>query len=286
MRVHLVANTYRPDAIVAVRETAEWLSAKGTRVGVDNESARHVDLPAIPNAEFGEADLVIAFGGDGTLIRAVHLCADHGTPILGVYYGRFGFVTQCTQENLIECIEAFFDGRSFIDRRMMLDAELQRGGQTVARLSALNETVLQRAVVARMMTFQVKVDGNVLTSYPADGIIVSTPTGSTAYNLSAGGPILDPKVQALVLTAIAPHTLNSRTLVLGADSEIVLKVQSHGEAVLSADGQTRLHLLSGDEVRVQRSTRMTNLVTVEKDDFLIKLGQRLLWSFSPLGENA
>ena len=286
MRVHLVANTYRPDALEAVRETAAWLSGKGARVGIDGEAGRLVDLPVIANAEFGEADLVIAFGGDGTLIRAVHLCADHGTPILGVYFGRFGFVTQCTHDNLVACIEAFFEGRSIIERRMMLDAELQRGGQTVARLSALNETVLQRAVVARMMTFQVKVDGQVLTSYPADGIIVATPTGSTAYNLSAGGPILDPRVQALVLTAIAPHTLNARTLVLSADSEIVLRVQSNGDAVLSADGQTRLHLLSGDEVRVRKSTRMTNLVAVNDDDFLVKLGQRLLWSYSPIGENA
>jgi len=151
-------------------------------------------------------------------------------------------------------------------------------------LSALNETVLQRAVVARMMTFQVKVDGQVLTRYPADGVIVSTPTGSTAYNLSAGGPIVDPKVHALLLTAIAPHTLNARTLVLGPDADIVLRVESDGDAVLSADGQARLHLLSGDEVRVRRSSRVANLVTVGPDDFLRKLGQRLLWSFSLTGE--
>jgi NAD+ kinase len=167
---------------------------------------------------------------------------------------------------------------------MMLDAELLRGGNQVGMLSALNETVLQRAVVARMMTFQVTVDGHVLTRYPADGIIVSTPTGSTAYNLSAGGPIVDPKVHALLLTAIAPHTLNARTLVLGPDAEIILRVESDGDAVLSADGQSRLHLLSGDEVRVKRSPRMANLVTVGPDDFLLKLGHRLLWSFSLTGE--
>ncbi|AIE87748.1 NAD(+) kinase [Fimbriimonas ginsengisoli Gsoil 348] len=281
----MVTNTYRPDAIEAAVGVAKWLRARGNDVWVDSDTARHVELPVVRNSEFGEADLVVAFGGDGTLIRAVHLCADFGTPILGVYFGRFGFVTQCTHEYLESCLTDFLEGRCSIESRMMLDAELMRAGQTVAHLSALNETVLQRAVVARMMTFQVTVDGHVLTSYPADGIIVATPTGSTAYNLSAGGPILDPKVHALVLTAIAPHTLNSRTLVLAAESEIVLKVQSHGDAVLSADGQTRLHLLSGDEVRVRKSTRMTNLVSVQKDDFLIKLGQRLLWSYSPVGDS-
>jgi NAD+ kinase len=283
LKVNLVVNTYRDDAVETAAETAVWLAGRGIEVGIDAESSRRVPLNIIESRSFGLADLVVAFGGDGTLIRAVHLCADRGTPILGVYFGRFGFVTQGTKEGLIGSLEEFIAGKGSFEKRMMLDVELLRGGHTVAHVSALNETVLQRAVVARMMTFKIKVDGRVLTSYPADGVIVSTPTGSTAYNLSAGGPILDPNISALVLTAIAPHTLNSRTLVLGADSEILLEVESRGDAVLSADGQTRLHLLSGDVVRVKRSTRVTNLVSVEKDDFLMKLGQRLLWSQSLLG---
>jgi len=280
VRVHFVANTYRPDAISSANEAAQWLTSQGHTVGTDSESGRHVELPVVPNAVFGQADLVVAFGGDGTLIRAVHLCADQGTPILGVYHGRFGFVTQCTSDGVKGCLAEFLAGRSVIESRMMLDAELLRAGQPVARVSALNETVLQRAVVARMMTFEVTVDGLDLTNYPADGVIVATPTGSTAYNLSAGGPIVDPRVQALIVTAIAPHTLNSRTLVLDKNSVITLKVDSRGDAVLSADGQTRLHLLSGDEVRVCKSDRVTNLVIVDKNDFLLKLGQRLLWTYS------
>lgn len=284
MRVHFVTNGYRPDAIAAANAAADWLRKRNVEVGVDADTARSTSLPEVPRAEFGNADLVVAFGGDGTLIRAAHLCAETGVPILGVYYGRFGFVTQCTQEDLEHCLLDFIEGRRTLDTRMMIEAELMRGGTSVAPLLALNEIVLQRAVVARMMTFQVSVDGHVLTSYPADGVIVSTPTGSTAYNLSAGGPILDPRVEALVLNAIAPHTLNARTLVLHSNSEIRLRVESHGEAVLSADGLSRLHLLSGDEVRVRKSSRVANLVSVEKSDFLIKLGQRLLWSYSHLGE--
>ena len=134
-----------------------------------------------------------------------------------------------------------------------------------------------------MMTFELLVNGKSLTSYPADGILVATPTGSTAYNLSAGGPICDPHVQALVLTALAPHTLSARPLILNPESEIVLKVSTEGDAVLSADGQVRLHILSGDEVRVVRSPRVTNLLTVAKDDFLHKLSDRLFWSQSIIG---
>lgn len=286
MRVHFVTNAYRPDALEAARRVAAWLTERGVTVAGDPDTARGTGLSAVLPKEFGSADLVVAFGGDGTLIRAAHLCADMGTPILGVYYGRFGFVTQCTHEGLEDCLDEFLSGRYSLERRMMLDAELLRGNAVLAPLNALNEIVLQRDVTARMMTFQVIVDDQVLTSYPADGIIIATPTGSTAYNLSAGGPILDPRVEALVLNAIAPHTLNARTLVLNADSEIRVQILSHGDAVLSADGQSRLHLLSGDEVRVRRSSRVTNLVSVEKNDFLVKLGKRLLWSYSPVGEPA
>jgi len=146
--------------------------------------------------------------------------------------------------------------------------------------------VVQRAVTAQMMTFRVNVNGKKLTSYPADGVMVVTPTGSTAYNLSSGGPILDPKVQAMVLTAIAPHTLSARPLVLNPESEICLQVTTDGEAVLSVDAQTRLHLLSEDEIRVTKSSRVTNLLCVDKNDFLNKLADRLLWSQSIFGERS
>jgi NAD+ kinase len=278
LRVNLVANIHRPDALEAAASLAKTLIAEGYEVGFEPETARHLDVPAIRPEAFGLADLAVAFGGDGTLIRAAHLSADHGTPILGVYYGRFGFVTQCTSGDIITSVGAFFRGEIAVESRLMLDAELYRAGQLVTKLHALNEIVVQRAATARMMTFQVRIDNRLLTSYPADGVLVCSPTGSTAYNLSAGGPILDPTVEALVLTAISPHTLSARPLVLKPTTKIVLQVLSDGDAVLSADGQTKLHILRNDEIRVTRSDRVTNLVVVQEDDFLVKLGQRLFWS--------
>ncbi len=260
-------------------EAAEWILSRSIEVAVEPETGRHLPLTVVNPDVFGEAELVVAFGGDGTLIRASHLCSEFGTPILGVYYGRFGFVTQCIGTGLFECLEKVLNGNPQIESRLMLQASLMRGGHPVATLHALNEAVLQRAISARMMTFRVTVDGYPLTTYPADGVIVSTPTGSTAYNLSVGGPIVDPTVQALILSAIAPHTLSARTLVLSPNSEVHLSVLSgDGEAVLSADGQTRLHVIEGDEVRIRKSPRVTNLVINQEADFLIKLGQRLLWS--------
>lgn len=284
MRIHLLVNTQRADALEAARHAAEWLHARGTSVGADHETARHLQIQSVRDDDFDCCDLVVTFGGDGTLIRAAHLCSQRGTPILGVYYGRFGFVTQCLGSELGTCLSAFFDGTASIEPRMMLQTDLIRHDKPIATIHSLNEVVVQRAVTAQMMTFQVEVDGNRLTSYPADGVMVVTPTGSTAYNLSVGGPILDPKVQAMVLTAIAPHTLSARCLVLSPDSEIRLKVTTEGESVLSADAQTRLHLLSNDEIRVTKSPRVTNLLSVDKSDFLNKLADRLLWSRSIFGD--
>lgn len=284
MQVNLLVNVHRADAVDAARAAAKWLQERDIQVGADRDAAPLLNVPPIEPDAFSNCELAVTFGGDGTLIRAAHLCSDHGTPILGVYYGRFGFVTQCTNAKLSGCLTQFLEGKATIEPRMMLQVDLMRGGKSVASIHALNEMVLQREVMMRMMTFEVNVNGHRLTSYPADGVMISTPTGSTAYNLSTGGPICDPHVQALVLTALAPHTLSARPLVLNPDSEVLLNVSTDGDAVLSADGQVRLHILSGDQVRVVRSPRVTHLLTVDKDDFLMKLGSRLFWSQSILGE--
>ncbi|MFQ3587325.1 MAG: NAD(+)/NADH kinase [Fimbriimonadaceae bacterium] len=280
MRINLVVNTHRRDAIQAARDIAALLGSHGIDVGAEMEAAGFLGVPAVPDDEVGKSDAVVCFGGDGTLIRAAHLCSENGTPILGVYFGSFGFVTQCLGNETPDAISALLEGKLKIEERMMLRTELLRSGEPIATIHALNEVVLQRAVTARMMIFGVTIDGSEVTRYPADGVIVSTPTGSTAYNLSAGGPIVDPEVQAMLLTAIAPHTLSARSLVLKPQSEVRLRLRTEGDAVLSADGQTRLHLLTGDEVRVVRSERVTRLIQVDGTDFLFKLRERLFYGQS------
>lgn len=280
MRVHLLVNLHRTDAIEAARSASKWLHAQGFETATDHDGSHHLHIQAVDNAAFGEADLVICFGGDGTLIRGAYLCSATGTPILGVYYGRFGFVTQASGREVKACVRDFFDKKLEIEERMMLQAELIRGDESVASIHALNETVLQRAADVNMLTFDVEIDGRHLATYPADGVMVATPTGSTGYNLSAGGPIVDPKVQALILTAVSPHTLGTRPLVLQSSSEVQFRVTTRGEAVLTADGQTRFHLLTADKIRITKSPRVTRLVSVEKQDFLIKVSERMFWSHS------
>lgn len=280
VRINILVNTHREDAIEAAKQTREFLLGHGVEVAADRETAEFTGADPIPLEQIADSQLVITFGGDGTLIRAAHVCSAVGTPILGVYYGRFGFVTQCKPNEIGAALSQFFDGKARIEDRMMVQTELIRAGQVVATMHSLNEAALQRAATTRMLTFDVNVDGLNLTRYPADGVMVSTPTGSTAYNLSAGGPVVDPRMQALILTAITPHTLSARSLILRGDSVIRFRMETRGDAVLSCDGQSRLHMLSGDEVKITKSTRTTRLISVDDDDFLSKLSERLLWSQS------
>jgi NAD+ kinase len=286
LHVALVVNLHRPDAIDAAREAARWLFEHGGATVVAEDSvAKQLGVGSALTEEIAHSDLVIAFGGDGTIIRAAHICSEVGTPILGVHFGRFGFVTQCTPDEIGSALSAFVDGEHSLEKRMMLQTDLIRGEKTVATIHTLNESVLQRIVTDRMLTFEVTVNGHHLTSYPADGVMVSTPTGSTGYSLSVGGPVVDPTVEALILVALAPHTLSARPLVLGSDSVIKLTLETGGDAVLSGDGQTRLHLLPKDYVEIRRSDRTTNLVTIQNEDFLLKLRDRLFWSQSILGKD-
>lgn len=278
MQINILLNTHREDAIQAAQKAAQYLRGRNVTVGTDVEGAHYLGIDPIPNLDLGDADLMITFGGDGTLIRAAHICSARKTPILGVYYGRFGFVTQCDPNEIGAALSEFFDGSATIQERMMLQTELIRHDKVVATLHCLNEAVVQRAATTRMLNFEVTIDKHLLTTYPADGVLLATPTGSTGYNLSAGGPILDPRCEAIVLSAVAPHTLSARPLVLLPTSEISIRIETRGDAVLSCDGQSRLQMLSGDTVRITRSPRITRLVTVDDGDFLEKLTSRLLWS--------
>lgn len=278
MQSHLVVNVFREDAIGAARQAAAWLHRHGVEVTSDRETAEVLGIEPVEEVNLGKDDLVISFGGDGTLLRAAHVASPFGPAVLGVHFGRFGFVTQVKPSELGAALSSYFDGTSSIEDRMMVKTELIREGKTVATLHSLNESAVQRAVTSRMLSFEVMVNGRHLATYPADGVLIATPTGSTAYSLSAGGPILDPGLEAIVVTAIMPHTLSARPLVLGATAVVEIRVETMGDTVLSCDGLQRLHLLSGDYVRVSRSERVVRLVCVDDTDFLEKLNQRLSWS--------
>ncbi len=276
-RINFVVNPAREDAVSSALSAAGWLRGLGVEVRFDHESGAALNEAWVALPEIGDCDLVATFGGDGTLIRASGPASECNTPILGVYFGRFGFVTQCDPHEVRSALRQFLDGNAEFDDRMMLRGELVRGGVVVATLHALNEIAVQRSIATRMMSFGVRIDWEFITSYPADGLLVATPTGSTAYSLSAGGPIVHPRVYAMLLTPITPHSLGARPLVLSPDSRVELMVDVQGDAVFSADGQHRLNMVTGDEIVVTRSERVTRLLMVDRSDFLVKLRTRLLW---------
>lgn len=283
MRIHVLANLRRADATAAAGWLMGWLREHGVSAAAESELAARIGAEPVALEDLAQADLVVTLGGDGTLIRGAHLCSPIGTPILGVHFGRFGFVTQCTGDDLGAALSHFFDGSVIIDERMMVEAIVLRGGEPAASMHCLNEAALHREATARLMSFEVRIDDVLLAHYPADGFLVASPTGSTAYSLSAGGPILDPRLQALVVTAITPHTLSARPFVVDPGAVIDIATEADGGVVLSGDGQNRIHLLADDIVRVVRSDRVTRLVLLEEKDFLVKLRERLLWSRSALG---
>lgn len=201
----------------------------------------------------GEFDLFISLGGDGTMLRAGHLCGPLGIPILGINMGRFGFLMEIRQDQWREVLPQLLEGEYWLEKRMMLRAEQWRTGERLGVWHVLNEIVVSRGHIVRPVHLSVHLDGRHLTTYVADGLIASTATGSTAYALAAGGPILPPELRNILLVAVAPHLSVDRAIVLPEGSSVNITVQTDHQAVLSPDGQVPIGLADGDRVEVSAS---------------------------------
>jgi NAD+ kinase len=207
----------------------------------------------------GDFDIMIAVGGDGTMLRAGHLCAQSGVPILGIKLGRLGFLIQVERNEWREMLERLLKGEAWIERRMMLSAEHVRGSETLAHWQALNEVVVGRGLILRPVRLAASVDGRLLTTYVCDGLIAATATGSTAYALAAGGPILPPDLRNILLVPIAPHLSMDRAVVLAEGSSVSFIVKSDN-SVVSVDGQPALTLEEGDHVDVRAAENSVQFV--------------------------
>ncbi|HEY6103128.1 MAG TPA: NAD(+)/NADH kinase [bacterium] len=257
------------------------LVGQAPAVWVNDEAARMLDVARLgrPEEELAErADLLVVFGGDGTILRAARLAAGRGTPILGVNMGGFGFLAEVSTSDFAEAIPALLAGRYHLDQRMMLQADVEHHSASQSLL-ALNDMVVTKNGVARVLHLRVLVNEEHLASYPADGIIVATPTGSTAYSLSAGGPILDPRVQALVITPISPHTFNSRAVVVSGDDVITVEVTGPDpETILSVDGRVGVALSAVRRVIVRRAPQTTRFIRLGDTSFYSILRTKLAWA--------
>lgn len=233
-----------------------------------------LDLSALP----AKADLAIIVGGDGTLISSARLMAEHGVPLVGVNLGRLGFLTDIPADNAAPAIEAVLNGDFTPEQRLLLAGSVRRGNQTMLTASAMNDVVVSRGAVGSMIEFAVTVDGEFIYTLRADGLIVATPTGSTAYALSAGGPILHPALQAMALVPISPHTLSNRPVVIRSSSRVEITLVRGVDARANFDVQAHFTLEPGDVVSVAASARPATLLHPKGYRYFSMLRQKLRWT--------
>jgi len=233
----------------------------------------------VPRSQLGSMplDLVIVLGGDGTLLSAARATAPVDVPLLGVNLGSLGFLTEVPLQSLYTMLDAIVQGRATVEHRTLMECTLLRGDEVRGSYLVFNDAVVNKTTLARLNTYDLYIDGVFVSSYRADGMIVATPTGSTAYSLSAGGPVLVPTVEALLVTPVAPHSLTHRPLVVPDSSEIEILLRSEEEvAYLSLDGQPGLDLRDGDRVRCRRSKHTVNLFRTGSNFFQV-LRSKLKW---------
>lgn len=280
-KVGILVNSARPEALEFSRQVVTWLAERGASVCVEAEAAEYIGCreAACSEAELAATDLIITLGGDGTILKASHVAAPRGVPILGVHMGHFGFIAETHPGDLLPHLDEVLAGNVSIEERMMLRGDVTRAGRVVFSAIGLNDVVLTQGTVARMMLLETWFGGEEIATYAADGVIVATPTGSTAYALSAGGPLVEPTVQALLVVPICPHTLSARPLVIPCDETVSVTLRfERGQALFSADGGPAFPLEPGDRVDVHRAEFSTRLVTLGHASFYRKVRNRLLWA--------
>lgn len=282
--VGLISKHSGPQIKDTVRALYAQLKKHNLKIEVSKAVSALLDVPhdpAIRTQSMGTScDLVIVVGGDGTLLSAARVLAGTQVPLLGINHGRLGFLVDVSPEHLESRIEEALSGNFKEQKRFLLNGQLKRQGATLHESQALNDIVIHAQGVVRMIELEMAINGRFVSAQRADGLIVATPTGSTAYALSGGGPILHPTLDALAVVPICPHTLSNRPIVVGADShiDISFRAQNNTPAQLSFDGQSTLDLAPGDVVSIRRSEREVRLLQPADHDYFDILRAKLRWS--------
>jgi NAD+ kinase len=262
-RAGICVKPEQPQLADMIRALEKWLVERGIEAFPDPESGRWTEAPGLARGELaGRVDLVVVLGGDGTLLAVARAIGARDVPILGVNLGTLGFLAEIARDEIFPTLEAVLAGRFQIEERMRLDVSVDRDGRSLGRYLALNDAVISNTALSRLVHLETRADGAEVTTYRADGLIVATPTGSTAYSLSAGGPLVHPTMQALLLTPISAHTLTHRPLVLPEESEVQVRVSDArgGQVHLTVDGQVGRELVENDLVTVRRAANPARLL--------------------------
>ncbi|MFQ5848388.1 MAG: NAD(+)/NADH kinase [Candidatus Methylomirabilales bacterium] len=278
-RIGIVAKPHRPETREVVRQLISWLRTEDREVVLDTDTAAVVGERGVFKADVPRlADLVVVLGGDGTLLAVARSVESEEVPILGVNLGGLGFLTEITLDELYSILGSVLAGQYRGSRRMLLQVTVKRQGGAIAEHIVLNDAVVTKGALARIVKLEVFIEQEYATAYRADGLIICTPTGSTAYGLSAGGPILFPSMHALILVPICPHTLTNRPLVLPEAVKVDVVLESQNEDVyLTLDGQVGFPLHYRDRIEVRRADREITLIVSPKKSYYEILRSKLKW---------
>jgi NAD+ kinase len=263
-----------------LREVVPWLQSLGAEVFLDEGSALQEPAPCaiLPTSQFvSSVDVVAVFGGDGTFLHAARIVASNGIPILGVNLGSLGFLAEVKIDEMRPALQNLMLGDYELEERMLLQVEVIRGGNALSRYLALNDAVINKGAIARIIDLEVTVNAQLVIVTRADGLIVSTPTGSTAYSLSAGGPILYPTLGAFIVTPICPHTLTNRPVVVPDRAEVGICLLRGNDVMLTVDGQVGMTLEPGDRLAVRKAESSVRLVQPAGSTFFALLREKMKW---------
>lgn len=273
-KVLIIGNTEKEKIKNAFRDLDLWIGERAHAVFMDVAEAEKT-RPL-------EADFAIAMGGDGTFLRVSRMVSPYGIPMIGIHLGLFGFLAELTPKDMYDNLDKVFRGEYKINTRMLLNCRLERNGVPVNESLGVNDAVVSRASLSRLVSIKLFIDGEEVATYSSDGLIVSTPLGSTAHCLAAGGPILSPEIDAFVISPICPHTLTNRPLVISGEAKVEMEVGSEGVGTgLTVDGQVFQELMPGDTISVERSGTRLKLVDAGIRSFYTVLREKLSWGGSP-----
>ena len=270
-RIGIAVHRFRPDALEVVRGIAEWASAHSITVVVEESDSASVASPHVEVGDVGSVDVLVAVGGDGTMLRAVRSLNGRVVPVIGINLGLLGYLTGVEQDSVLEALDAWRTGtvgRDFhYDDRMLLEIAMWSGGSRLSNQLALNEVVIEKRDAGHTVRLGVDIDKVPFTTYAADGLILATPTGSTAYSMSARGPILSPRMKAMLMTPVSPHMLFDRSIVLDSSEAVRIEILGHRHVNVATDGDLVHTLKPGDVVEVRAAQEVARFMRFEEQRF-------------------
>lgn len=278
-KLGIICKPGRPETLEILRSLIPWIAEKGCIAMVDENTAGRLGVTGYSKPDIASsAEMIIVLGGDGTMLSVGRLVAEKGIPILGINLGSMGFITEINRDELYDAVGRMLSGDCIYEERLMLTARIYREGEMEAEYTVLNDVVINKSALARIIDLDAFIHGTYVTTFKADGLIISTPTGSTGYSLAAGGPIIYPTLDSIVLTPICSHTLTNRPIVLPGDFQvrIILKTESE-DVYLTLDGQVGLPLEVNDIIEIEKSEHKTKLIMPCERDYFKVLRNKLKW---------